>query len=127
MNAGLICVLRRRFSRGEHGANRQIAFLLISIADLGTLRESRAPRVDSMSSITCPKCSSKLKLDEIVPGKILTCTRCRRRLRVNESGTAAVVDLPGPGAAKAESQTIRPAQSEPPRKKVARGFSGWAI
>ena len=88
-----------------------------------------------MAYITCPKCQSKLKLVENSTEQRLTCPRCRRLIRVGEDGTVAVLGEPGAAKKKSqqkdspqsESQTIRLATKEPPRRKVERGFPGWAI
>jgi thiol-disulfide isomerase/thioredoxin len=85
--------------------------------------------------ITCPKCQSKLKLVENSTEQRLTCPRCRRLIRVGEDGTVAVLGEPGAAKKKSQqkdspqsdSQTIRLATTDPPRRKVERGFPGWAI
>jgi len=85
--------------------------------------------------ITCPKCQSKLKLVENSTEQRLTCPRCRRLIRVSEEGTVSVLGEPGAARKKSpqkdptqtDSQTIRLAKTEPPRRKVERGFPGWAI
>ena len=88
-----------------------------------------------MAYITCPKCQSKLKLVENSTEQRLTCPRCRRLIRVSEDGTVAVLGEPGAAKKKSqqkdspqsESQTIRLATKDPPRRKVERGLLGWAI
>jgi thiol-disulfide isomerase/thioredoxin len=88
-----------------------------------------------VAHITCPKCQSKLKLVENSAEQRLTCPRCRRLIRVSEDGTVAVLGEPGAAKKKSqqkdslqsESQTIRLATTNPPRRRVERGFPGWAI
>jgi thiol-disulfide isomerase/thioredoxin len=95
-----------------------------------------------MAYIICPKCQTKLKVDESSTEHRLACPRCHRLIRVSEGGAVAVLGEPGSAkknspdqapkkgdktSKEGETATFRLATPDAPRRKVERGFSGWII
>jgi thiol-disulfide isomerase/thioredoxin len=101
-----------------------------------------------MAHIICPKCQSKLKVDDNSTEHRLACPRCHRLIRVSEDGTVAVLGEPGSAkkntldqASKkgdksskgdeslkeGETATFRLAEMGPTRRKGDRRLSGWII